>query len=90
MPVFDPFEADSVQDIARTEGFEVLLAAIVAQIDSAKKQLIEMSGNSPIEEIRFQAGRVSGLALAYDKLRNVKRKTTPWDSSETTRPLRRK
>lgn len=69
----DMWEADSISDIARTEGFYILILALESLYMHHKNVLVEESGSGSIESVRFQAGRLSGLGMAINRLKQSRK-----------------
>jgi hypothetical protein len=72
--VIDQFEFDSISDIARTEGFSVLLAQLRDLAKHYERQVVNAAADEPVEAIRFAAGRANGIRLVVDRLEMAKKK----------------
>jgi hypothetical protein len=71
----DAFELDSISDIARTEGFTVLLVQLKELAEHYERKVIHAAADEPVDSIRFAAGRANGIRLVVDRLQMAKEKT---------------
>ncbi len=71
-PVMDEFELDSIADIAKTEGFGILLGQLHELADHLDAVTVGQAATSPLDQIRFAAGKASGVRLVISKLRQAK------------------
>lgn len=72
--MIDQFEFDSISDIARTEGFELLIRQLSDLAEHYERQVVHAAADEPIETIRFAAGRANGIRLVVDRLKLAKEK----------------
>jgi hypothetical protein len=70
--VTDPFELDSISDIVKTEGFDVLLAQLDGMAKHHEEIVVQRAAREPIDEIRVAAGRANGIRLVISHLRQAK------------------
>lgn len=64
----DVYELESIGDIARTEGFEVLMSQVAKLAGHHEQQLMAAAASEPIETIRYIAGRLNGIRLVLSWL----------------------
>lgn len=68
------FELDSISDIARTEGYEVLMSQLEAMARHHEELVVQAASRQSFDEIRQAAGRANGIRLVLNHLRQAKEK----------------
>ncbi len=75
MNELDSFELDSISDIAKTEGFDVLLSQIEALANHHEEIVVQWSRSQPLPDIRLASGRASGIRLVLGLLTQAKERS---------------
>lgn len=70
----DTFDLDSITDIARTEGYGILLKQIEALAVHHEELVVRGAAREPFDTIRFAAGRANGMRLILSHLKEAKAK----------------
>lgn len=67
----DVFEADGILDIARTDGFKVLIRELEELASRLDESVLVAARSGDLPAVRYASGRANGVHLVVDRLRNT-------------------